>query len=62
MKKYRRPQIKVKEILMDNSLLAASPGINNEKSESEQLAKPSMGFDDDSWEEDNAKSSTKDVW
>lgn len=62
MKQYKKPQIKVKEILMDNSLLAASLGVNDEKSDAEQLAKPSMGFDDDSWEEDDAKSSIKDVW
>lgn len=53
MKQYKKPQIKVMKIIMDNSLLAASVGINDETSDSRQLVKPHRDFEEDSWDEEN---------
>ncbi len=57
MRQYEKPQIKVVRILIDNSLLAGSFGVNDETSDSRQLVKPSGDFEEESWEEENTMNS-----
>lgn len=52
-KKYICPSLSICEMSVDNMILAASLGLNNEVSDAEQLAKPfTPPFDFDEDEED----------
>ena len=57
-KKYICPSISICEMSVDNMILAASLGLNNEVSDAEQLAKPftpPFDFDDDEEDADSVQ-------
>lgn len=57
-KKYICPSISICEMSVDNMILAASLGLNNEVSDAEQLAKPftpPFDFNDDEEDADSVQ-------